>query len=72
MDLKNLFIAIFVLIGGVFSIATSALATQCYNSEGKGTDLKSGSPNSFNFIIVNMVSAILVILSAMAGIYFAL
>jgi hypothetical protein len=71
MDIKNLMIAIFMLIGGVFSIATSAIATQCYNSDGKGTDLKSASPNTFNFIIVNMVSAILVVLSAVAGIYFA-
>lgn len=70
MDIKILVIAIAMLIGGVFSIATSSIATQCYNSTNPGTSLKTSSPNTFNFIVVNLVSAILVVLSAFAAIYF--
>lgn len=71
MDIKNLIISLFILIGGIFSIATSSLATSCYNNDGKGTDMKAAAPNSFNFIIVNLVCAILVVLSGSAGMYFA-
>ena len=72
MDFKTLIIAIAMLIGGVFSIATSSIATECFNYDaGKGTDFKAANPSSFNFMIVNLVSAIVVVLSALAGIYFA-
>ena len=67
MDIKILIIAIAMLIGGVFSIATSSIATQCYNSN---TSFKSSNTSNFNFIVVNLVSAILVVLSAFAAIYF--
>lgn len=70
MNITSLIIALAMLIGGVFSIATSSIATQCYN-ENTGVYSSKNSVSNFNFIIVNLVSAILVVLSAIAGIYFA-
>jgi hypothetical protein len=72
MDIKNFIIAISMLLGGIFSIATSSIATECYNYDGKSAELKDKKQSNFNFIIVNLVSAILVVLSAFAGIYFSL
>jgi hypothetical protein len=71
MQIKELMIALAMIIGGIFSIATSSIATECYNSDMKGVDLRDQKRNNFNFIIINLVSAILVVLSGSAGVYFA-
>jgi hypothetical protein len=71
MQIKELMIALARIIGGIFSIATSSIATECYNSDMKGVDLRDQKRNNFNFIIINLVSAILVVLSGSAGVYFA-
>lgn len=71
MEFKMMITALALLIGGIFSIATSSLGIQCYNSNSSGTEQKSASPNSFNFLVVNLVSAILMTLIALSSTYFA-
>jgi hypothetical protein len=71
MEMKMMITALALLIGGIFSIATSSIGIQCYNSDQKGTDQKGSSPNNFNFLVFNLVSAILMTLIAMASMYFA-
>ena len=55
-------ILVFMLIAAVFYIATSSLAIQCYN-EAKTTG------SSFNFLISNLVFAILAVIVACIGLY---
>ena len=71
MEMKMMITAIALLIGGIFSIATSSIGIQCYNSDKKGADQKSESPSNFNFLVVNLVSAIVMTLIAMASMYIA-
>ena len=64
-----LFIAAFsMLVGGIFSIATSSIAINCYN---KNEKTKEETPSNFNFLIFNLVCAILLVLIGCISIYFA-
>jgi hypothetical protein len=66
MDLTNFAIAFFILMFSVLSIATSSIAIECYN---KSPELKSGKPNNYIFIIVNLVMAILLTLLCIKSMY---
>lgn len=56
-----------LLIAGVFGLAASSIGTECYN---KNDSFKQTKINNFNFLIVNIVSAILLILLGSASMYF--
>jgi uncharacterized BrkB/YihY/UPF0761 family membrane protein len=58
-------ILVFMLIAAIFYIATSSLAIQCYN-DAKVTG------NSFNFLISNLVTAILTVIIAFIGLYLSM
>jgi len=68
MQIKLLLTAMALLIVGSFNIATSSISTSCYNQE-NNVKFKEDNQSSFNFVIVNLVSAILVVLSASFMIY---
>lgn len=58
-----------LLIAGIFSIATSSIGIQCDN---ECTTYKDAHNSNHTFLIVNLVSAILVTLIAIVGVYFAI
>jgi uncharacterized BrkB/YihY/UPF0761 family membrane protein len=68
MNGKMLVAALALLLGGVFSTTTSAIAIECYN---QNSSFKESKNENFTFLIVNLVSAILLILVAFACMYFA-
>lgn len=60
---------IILLLAGIFSIATSSIGIECGNSN--DSKYKNDKPNNQTFLIVNLVSAILVTIIALFGIYFS-
>lgn len=70
MNTQMLLTAISLLLVGIFSIATSSIAIECYNKEEHKT-FKTEKTDNFNFVIVNLVSAIVMVLVSFASIYFA-
>lgn len=65
MNITNFAIAFFILIFCVFSIATSSIAIECYQT----SDLRNKKQGNWIFIIVNLVAAILFSLLAMRSMY---
>lgn len=55
-----------ILIFAIFTIATTSIGLECYNNNNKTKDNK---PHNYIFLIVNLVCAILVILSVFTMIY---
>lgn len=68
MNINLLVTALALLIGGIFSIATSSIATECYNNNSAFKDTKK---DNYTFLIVNLVSAILTVLIAFSSMYMA-
>ena len=68
MNLELFSYAFILLIAGIFSIATSSIGLQCSAS---CNDYKSAHSSNYTFLTVNLVSAILVALIAIVGIYLA-
>jgi hypothetical protein len=68
MNGKMIVAALALLLGGIFSTATSAIAIECYN---QNTKFKESKNENFTFLIVNLVSAILLILVSFASMYLA-
>lgn len=68
MIAKLLSYSIVLLIIGVSSTATSSIGINCANSTTYGVDKRSNK----NFLIVNLVSAILAIIIAFIGIAMAI
>jgi dipeptide/tripeptide permease len=62
----GLLAAIVLLIGGIFSTATSAIGIECYK---KNEKTKTEKPHNFNFMIVNLTSAVAMILLSFVLIY---
>jgi hypothetical protein len=65
MNLTNFAISFFILIFCVFSIATSSIAIECYQT----SDLRNKKQGNWIFIITNLVAAILFSLLAMRSMY---
>lgn len=64
-----LFIAAFsMFVGGILSIASSSIGTQCYN---ENPQIKEEKPDNFNFLVSNLVSAILLVILGCLSMYFA-
>lgn len=66
--MSQLYIILSLLTTGVFYIATTSIGIQCLNDNKKETS----STSSYYFLIVNLVSAILVILSAIIMLYMSI
>lgn len=64
MNWNALFVGILLLITSTVMIANSAIGIECYN---KNQELKTNRPSNFQFLIVTIVFAILVILSAFSA-----
>lgn len=56
MNISSMFYAFFLMIIAVFSVAASSIGIQCYSDKEKGTN--------YNFLIANLVMALLLMLSA--------
>lgn len=54
---------VFLLITGIMSVATTSMAIECYN---KYSDFKRSKGDNFNFLVVNLISAIFMIIMSFA------
>jgi cell division protein FtsW (lipid II flippase) len=68
MDTKLLTFTIILLLAGVCHIATTSIGIQCNNNNDK---YKEEHGSNFTFLVSQLVTAILVTILAIAGIYFA-
>jgi TRAP-type C4-dicarboxylate transport system permease small subunit len=66
MNTKIISTACFLLITAILLVATTSIATECYN---ENTSFKDKKKDNFTFLIVTLVSAILMILSALSIIF---
>jgi surface polysaccharide O-acyltransferase-like enzyme len=66
MNNKIIITACVLLSAAVFLVATTSIATECYN-QNKG--FKDTKKDNFTFLVVTLVSAILMILSAFGSMY---
>lgn len=69
MNSKILITACSLLSAGVFLVATTSIATECYNNN---TEFKNKKQDNFTFLIITLVFAILMILSASGSIVMGL
>lgn len=67
-DVKLLSAAVVLLIGGIFGVAASSIATECFN---KNESFKNEKKSNYDFIIVNLVCNIMLILFSFGSIYLA-
>ena len=64
-----LFIAAFsMFVGGIMSIASSSIGTQCYNENPK---IKEEKASNFKFLVTNLVSAIIIVILGCISMYLA-
>lgn len=68
MNGKIIISALFLLFGGAFSIAASSMAIECYNLK-ETEKFKGEKATNFTFLIVNLVSAIVLVLCGFVGFY---
>lgn len=66
MNTNLLGMAISGVVAAIFAIATSSIATECYD---KNETFKESKKDNYNYIIVNLVSNILMLLVAIFSIY---
>lgn len=64
--LKKILISLSMIVVGIFTIATSSIAIECYN---KNTGFKETKKPNFNFVIATLVMGILSVLSAFVIIF---
>lgn len=69
MNAKLMIAASVMFLGGVFSVATSSIAIECYN---KNEQTKKEKRTNFDFLVFNLISAIIVIIVASICIYMGL
>ena len=58
--------AIIFLIAGILGIATSSIATECYD---KNPAYKDSKRDNYNFVIVNLVCNIFILLLSLYSLY---
>lgn len=68
MNGKIIISALVLILGGVFSTATSSMALECYNLK-ESEKFKTDKGSNYTFLIVNLVSAIVLILCGFVGVY---
>ena len=66
MNTNLLGMAISVIVAAIFAIATSSIATECYD---QNATFKESKKDNYNYIIVNLVSNILMLLVALFSLY---
>lgn len=72
MNSQMFLTAISLLLVGIFSIATSSIAIECYDYKEHATKaIKDAKKDNYTFVIVNLVFAILMVLVSFASAYFA-
>jgi len=69
MNTQMFFTAISLLVVGILSIATSSIAIECYN---KNEQMKTDKKDNYNFVIVNLTFAIIMVLVSLASAYLAI
>ena len=57
-----------MLVAGIFLIALSSIALECYN---KHSEYKDNKKTNFNFIIFNLLCGLAIVLSSFSGFYAA-
>lgn len=73
MNAQMLGTAIFLMLVGVFSIATSSIAIECYDYKDHSTKkIKDEKKDNYTFLIVNLVFAIIMVLVSFASMYLAI
>ncbi len=73
MNTQMLITAICLLIVGIFSIATSSIAIECYDYKDHSTKkIKDEKKDNYTFLVVNLVFAIIMVLVSFASTYFAI
>lgn len=70
MNTQLLTVAIIMILAGIASIATSSIAIQAYN-KCNSPNLKEEHPNNFNYLVINLVLAILLTLGGFGVAYYA-
>lgn len=68
MNTQMFLTAISLLLVGILSIATSSIAIECYNTN---ESMKTDKKDNYNFVIVNLTFAIIMVLVSFASAYFA-
>lgn len=59
-----------MLVAGTFGVAATAIGTECYNQDTEsGKKFKQDKKKNFNFLVSNLVCAILLILSGSGAMY---
>lgn len=58
--------ALAIVVAAVFGIATSSIATECFN---KNESFKNEKKDNFNFVVVNLVCNIVMLLLGFGCIY---
>lgn len=66
MNPNVLILAFFLLLAAVFGIAGNSIGIECYN---KNESFKKDKSRNFDFLIANLVSNIVLILSASISMY---
>jgi MFS family permease len=61
------FAVFFILFGGIFSIATSSIAIECYN---KNEEHKRNNSSNFGFLTINLITAIIIVLISFILLYY--
>jgi hypothetical protein len=72
MNTQMFLTAISLLLVGIFSIATSSIAIECYDYKDTTKAIKDAKKDNYTFVIVNLVFAILMVLVSFASAYFAI
>jgi hypothetical protein len=68
-NMRMLSTAIAIVIAAIFGIATSSIATECFN---KNESFKNEKKDNFNFVVVNLVCNIIMLLLGFGCIYLAI
>jgi hypothetical protein len=65
-NIKMMSTALAIVVAAVFGIATSSIATECFN---KNESFKNEKKDNFNFVVVNLVCNIVMLLLGFGCIY---
>ena len=66
--MKMMMTAIAIVVAAIFGIATSSIATECFN---KNESFKNEKKDNFNFVVINLVCNIVMLLLGFGCIYMA-
>lgn len=67
-NMKMMITAIAIVVAAIFGIATSSIATECFN---KNESYKTEKKDNFTFVVVNLVCNIVMLLLGFGCIYMA-